>query len=259
VAGGVTFSSEGDRFAYAVPDSARPGFAVYIYSITTRRSQLLRRFEGEDVFAVDVTDWSTEGQIYGDLGRALPDTTFSNTVFRIDVGSAAIDTVPLPIGEGRMGIFPRLLPSGVGLLYLEEAALRSPDGRWMVYMSNQTGSRALYIRRYPELTDQTKIAEVPNISWVGGATWGADSRSVSFLAADGIYTAVLDFSDGVRVASVSNILPHSPGLAVSVGDRHPDGDRFLRFRPVSIEASPRRLMMMTNWFTELREAFREGN
>jgi hypothetical protein len=74
-----------------------------------------------------------------------------------------------------------------------------------------------------------------------------------------MYTAVLDFSDGVRVASVSNILPHSPGLAVSVRDRHPDGDRFLRFRLVSIEASPRRLVMMTNWFTELREAFRQGN
>ena len=56
----------------------------------------------------------------------------------------------------------------------------SPDGRWMAYVSDESGSRQVYVQSFPTLGGQRQI------SAEGGAQprWRRDGKELFYLAAD---------------------------------------------------------------------------
>jgi hypothetical protein len=60
------------------------------------------------------------------------------------------------------------------------AAALSPDGRWLAYIANTTGSAELWVRRYPSLDGAVRIS--PN----GAAepAWAKDGRTLFYLEGD---------------------------------------------------------------------------
>ena len=74
----------------------------------------------------------------------------------------------------------------------EAGAQFSPDDRWVVYFSNESGRREVYVRDFaPDRSPAVGSARI-TISTAGGATprWRPDGREIYYIALDGKMMAV---------------------------------------------------------------------
>jgi serine/threonine protein kinase len=135
----------------------------------------------------------------------------------------------------------------------------SPDGRWIAYISNESGRYEVYVRPFPDVNKGKW-----QVSTSGGDSplWSPDGRELFYLSGDSTMA--------VAVETEPMFKPEKPkvlfrgtyiGLAVSTSrwDISPDGKRFLMMKPgestgeMSLEGLPRKISIVTNWFEELKE------
>jgi len=153
-----------------------------------------------------------------------------------------IDTAPVPV---------------VATTFSEMSAAFSPNGRWLAYISNETGEDEIYVVPFPN-TGAGKWA----IS-VGGGTeplWSHRGNELFYRDASGDLVAVEvhtnpTFSLGRSVALFPaagfSSLRFAPQYAVALDDR-----RFLMIRPLRT-AAPDKLIVVENWSEELRAKSRK--
>jgi Tol biopolymer transport system component/tRNA A-37 threonylcarbamoyl transferase component Bud32 len=156
-----------------------------------------------------------------------------------------VDAVPVPV---------------VATPYDEEAIALSPDGSWMAYESNETGRTEVYLRPFPN-TNAGKW-QVSN----GGAVaplWARNGRELYFVSANGDMMVVAVTPGTQPRLSDPRVLFHfADDLYMTLTqfytpfDVGPDG-RFIMARrvvsPTGIEAP---LIVVDNWFEELRQKLR---
>ncbi len=138
----------------------------------------------------------------------------------------------------------------------ESAAALSPDGRWLAYVSNESGAAEVYVRPFP--TDQARW----QVSSGGGAEplWSNGGDRLFYRNANAQLIQVDIIPGPTFNAGVQSPLFGTQGYAFEAFAREydiaPDGQRFLmnRFRAAS---TGNRVVVVDNWFTELRE--RIGN
>ncbi|MCZ6695816.1 MAG: protein kinase [Acidobacteria bacterium] len=129
---------------------------------------------------------------------------------------------------------PRLL---VQTPFEEFDAEVSPDGRWFLYVSNETGRSEVYVRETKEVSQQWQL------SVDGGAQprWRGDGREVYFIAADGRIMAVPIRAESTFRAGSPQALfelpetPEDPTLLFE--DVTADGQKFLINLPVERRTS----------------------
>jgi len=137
----------------------------------------------------------------------------------------------------------------------------SPDGRWVLYESNETSTVEIYVRAYPDGGRPWPISR-------GGgsrAIWGATASEIFFV--DGEFQlarASLTFGSEVRVQETVPLFGtvglelSNPGRPSSSYDVSSDGERFLTILlEGSEQAGAGRVALALNLFDELRE--RTGN
>jgi Tol biopolymer transport system component len=155
-----------------------------------------------------------------------------------------------PIENGKAGKPTLFLGSG----FNEDYGQLSPDGRWMAYMSDESGRDEIYVRAFPGGAGQKRISNA------GGdePRWRGDGRELYFLGLDGQLTAVPTNAGTAATAGFEPGPPRAlfpvPRVAVYTSSRYdvaPDGQRFLIAvaAPVSA-ASPLNVVM--NWESALR-------
>ena len=91
----------------------------------------------------------------------------------------------------------------------------SPDGRWLAYVSNESGARAVYVTRFPQPAGKWRV------STEGGSfpVWSRDGRELFYRAPDGRLMAVAvksgsDFEAGApTVLFTPRARPGNLGLA----------------------------------------------
>ncbi len=111
----------------------------------------------------------------------------------------------------------------------ESLARVAPDGRWVAFVSDETGQPEVYVSRFPEMQGKVALSS-------GGATqpfWRRDGRELFFLAADGRVMAVT-LSPSEREPQSSR--PTELFRATLYGNVFvpaADGQRFLVARPVA--------------------------
>jgi serine/threonine-protein kinase len=136
----------------------------------------------------------------------------------------------------------------------EGVPMFSPDGRWIAYRSNETGSNEIYVRPFPPATGGRWV-----VSSGGGMypTWSKNASQLFYETLDN-RLMVLDYT--VEGAS---FVPGKPRLwsdqqlfstGVSNLDLAPDGKRFIILLP---EAAPGdkgsvHITMLLNFFDELK-------
>jgi eukaryotic-like serine/threonine-protein kinase len=126
----------------------------------------------------------------------------------------------------------------------ESQGRSSPDGRWIAYVSDQSGSEEVYVRAFPPSEGRWQI------STAGGTRprWRSDGRELFFLSTDGQLMAV-DVASGPtpRYEAPRRILDvrGADDFAVS------RDLRFLVPLPVN-ERRDRELHVVLNWAAELR-------
>ena len=124
----------------------------------------------------------------------------------------------------------------------------SPDGKWVVYMSNETGRREVYVRRVEG--DAGKIAITAN----GGhePVWSADGRRIYYTNGRTLMQANLSSGSSISVASRDSLFSgnfsHGDGMAAPY-DVTRDGSRFVMLESAD---NAQQVVVVTNWPAELR-------
>jgi len=186
-----------------------------------------------------------------------PQVIFFSPSATSGVGSlAAADLFTAPIGAPGMPPL-QLLQSPAQKL----AAEISPDGRWMVYQSDESGRREIFVRPFPQVD-----AGRWQISTDGGTrpAWSRQGDEIFYLDANDLLTAVrvrvsgTDFIAGkpARLFNARYVAGSTTrGYDLRSYDVSIDSQRFLMLKEtagVSSSAPPPTMTVVVNWFEELK-------
>ncbi len=162
-----------------------------------------------------------------------------------------------PVGAGSADIVGMHLPDTalVPLVATSAAELHpalSPDGRWLAYSSNESGTFEVYVRPFPE-TSSAKW----QVSTAGGAepAWSKDGRRLFYINGRNEMvsveiTAVPTFTVGKQrpLFTVAQFTRPGPIPSFSLA---PDGDHFLMVREGE-STQQSELIVAENWLETLR-------
>jgi serine/threonine-protein kinase len=143
----------------------------------------------------------------------------------------------------------------------------SPDGRWIAYVSAESGKNEIYVRPFPDVNKGKW-----QISTEGGNSprWSPDGSELFYLIGntDAVMSVAVEsdptFKPGnPKVLFRGKYLGSLPANGVP-WDVHPDGKRFLMIKEIgktgsaSVDggtkaAGPRKINIVVNWFEELKQ------
>ena len=177
------WSPDGSRVAY----TSRAGHDIYVRRVTDDAgTQPVVRDQTVKV----LNEWSRDGRhiVYAE----------HSTATKLDLW-----LLPLDGGPAR----PLLNTS-----FNEAQARLSPDGRWMAYVSDESGTSEVYVRRYPAMDD-------PQVISAGGGgqpQWRADQKELFYLAQDRSLMAVaVNGSESLSYGAPRRLFRTSIGTAPS--------------------------------------------
>src|SRR5256885_1167670 len=170
-------------------------------------------------------------------------------IFRTELGShgsgdslairPGIDTAPVPV---------------VATTFTEMSPALSPNGRWLAYNSNETGEDEIYVVPFPN-TGAGKWA----ISAGGGTEplWSHRGGELFYRAASGDLVAVaINTNPRFSLGRSAALFPAAGFTSLRFGPQYavaPDDRRFLMIRA----GTPDKLIVVENWFEELRTTARK--
>ncbi len=145
----------------------------------------------------------------------------------------------------------------------ESAGVVSPDGMWLAYVSDQTGSEQILLRSFPDPGEALTLAsDVAQGAEISPALWGPEGRALYYVADDSIKAIELEFEPEPRVVSrraLFSLRRPEGELTSGTGNfsHHPERGFVLLLRP-QVDAdgaapAPPRSYLVVNWFRELRE------
>jgi serine/threonine-protein kinase len=140
----------------------------------------------------------------------------------------------------------------------------SPDGRWVVYQSDESGNREVYVRSFPEGGRPWSISRGEGVL----PMWSRSGEEITYLKiGEGIVAATVELSEEVRVSTTRGLLRNTAPFEVSAAERpsasydlSPDGERLLLIAGsstgVTVGTAEGNVLVL-NVFEELRQ--RTGN
>jgi Tol biopolymer transport system component len=141
----------------------------------------------------------------------------------------------------------------------EDNAQVSPDGRWIAYQSNESGRAEIYVRPFPNIEEGRW-----QISTDGGdrPRWRRDGRELFYLRHDpaspatGLMAVTIDAQPGFRPGQPKTLFAGeyaSPTSGRASYDISLDGERFLMIKNVVGGEERREIVVVENWFEELKQ------
>jgi Tol biopolymer transport system component len=137
--------------------------------------------------------------------------------------------------------------------YNEQMPMFSPNGRWLAYVSDESGRNEVYIQPYPGPGAKLQI------STEGGTqpVWASSGRELFYLSRDRKIMSVPldldgDFQAGVPRLRVPASIASSSYLDFAQYDVMPDGQSFIVIRENDTYTALRELRVVLNWFDELK-------
>ncbi len=135
--------------------------------------------------------------------------------------------------------------------FVEEEGRFSPDGHWLLYMSNESGQQEVYVRPFPGPGGKWQISQ-NGIFY--RAFWKGDGKEIYYISRDGKMTAVKVNAVG-NSFSVGEAQTLFDAFAEGVSymlDASKDGQKFLVvYNP--IESNSEILTMVLHWNDELKK------
>ncbi len=137
--------------------------------------------------------------------------------------------------------------------FTEQAPRFSPDGKFVAYVSDESGTREVYVRPYPGPGGRTQISNG------GGAEplWSRSGHQIFYRNGPRLMAADISGGGIPSVTSRRQLLTVSvPELGQAPNyDVSPDGKRVLMGVPNGAAAN---LVVVVNWFTEVRRKLAEA-
>ncbi|MEE8133600.1 MAG: hypothetical protein V3T56_01005, partial [Gemmatimonadales bacterium] len=167
-------------------------------------------------------------------------------IYRVETGSSDIyavrsrtDSVPL-----------ELLTTGAS----ERMPVLSPDGRWLAYASNMSGTNEVYVRPFPNVDDwmqqvSTSGGIAPHWANSGDELFYRNARNeLVAVQIENATGSIFQWSEQRTLFSVDGFLTANNRHQYDVA---PDDQRFVFLRLTS-DADPTEVIVVENWFEELK-------
>ena len=144
----------------------------------------------------------------------------------------------------------------------ERNGIVSPDGRWLAYESNSSGSFEIYVRPFPIVGGGQW-----QISTAGGRQplWARSGKELFYLGADGmllrapVEASGATWNNGTPIKLLEGRYRFFSGLGVRTYDVSPDGQRFLMIKAPGTDASAApALIVVQHWDEELKRLVPTG-
>jgi serine/threonine-protein kinase len=129
----------------------------------------------------------------------------------------------------------------------------SPDGRWLAYISNETGRHEIYVQAYPGPGGKWQI------STEGGTepAWNRNGRELFYRSGDKMMAVDIATQPAFAAGKPRMLFqgPYAPAPYPTTNyDVSSDGQRFLMIKPSEQEqAAPTQINVVLNWFEELKQ------
>ena len=118
----------------------------------------------------------------------------------------------------------------------EGGAVFSPDGRWLAYVSDESGQANVYVSSYPDLAEKIPVSA----NGGGGPVWSRNGRELFFRANDAMMVADILPGTPLRIGKPRELFrgpfvgtPYQADYDVTA-----DGQRFVMFRPSGDQSRP---------------------
>jgi eukaryotic-like serine/threonine-protein kinase len=151
------------------------------------------------------------------------------------------DIVSIPVGAQGKPTPVVDTPFADGLL----GACLSPDGRWLAYTSNATGSMEVWIRPYPGPGKAERVSPDGGVDPV----WSKDGRELFYISRARMMAVRVDAQTSLEFSSPVTLFSspywHRPGTAASY-DVTPDG-RFLMMKQANTTTGSPPINVVLNW------------
>ncbi len=126
----------------------------------------------------------------------------------------------------------------------------SPDGRWLAYVSNESGSEEIYVRPFPDID-----AGRWQVSTGGGTQplWARSGQELFYRNGEAVIAVPIETDPGFtqgnpEVVFEGDYLMNQGGPNYDVS---PDSERFLMIRQVTSSAATPQIVIVQHWFEEL--------
>jgi dipeptidyl aminopeptidase/acylaminoacyl peptidase len=178
----------------------------------------------------EATDWSSDGRFIIFTAYGL------KTAADLWILPLAGDAKPHPFLETE---------------FVEEEGHFSPDGRWVAYVSNESGRSEVYVQSFPQTGGKWLI------STGGGAQphWRGDGKELFYIAADKTLMAVAVNATSTFETAAPAPLFKTQVSGYSAPNRYvvtADGQRFLINGPAE-EVSKTPITVVLNWTAQLKK------
>jgi Tol biopolymer transport system component len=129
----------------------------------------------------------------------------------------------------------------------------SPDGRWLAYVSNESGRNEIYVQPYPGPGGKWQI------STEGGTEPVWNPNGLELFYRNGDKMMAVDIATQPSFAAGKDRMlfegPYEPAPITNPNyDVSPDGQRFLMLKPTEqAGAAPTQIIVVQNWLEELKQ------
>ncbi len=196
----------------------------------------------EDIFRKSVAGGDERVVLRSPLWKNLNDASADGRflTFMNQAPGTGADLWALPL-FGDEKPFPILITR-----FAEQGGTFSPDGRWIAYVSNETGRDEVYVRPFQSGTSKWQV------SATGGERprWGRDGKELFFVSADGqLMAASVKAGATFEPGDVRALFRTDGILSIDVAA---DGQRFLAVKVLEGQKHPG-LALVTDWRSELEK------
>lgn len=124
----------------------------------------------------------------------------------------------------------------------------APDGRWLAYVSNESGQNEVYVRSFPSMSRKRQV------STDGGhyPLWNPNGRELFYRDEDKMMVVEIASNGELGAPKVLFEKPLAYSSAGLNYDVAPDGRRFVMIDESDAEPAPTQLVLVQNWAEELR-------